>query len=113
MDVRGLSNELAVDLVTKLDRPGRKEDPSDGAMVGTIQPHPLPFIREHTTTADLRECGSTGAHTHAGLRIDPGSDRSHFGTKPPGRWASAYRRPQIATGLLWEPLGGNRSSSRA
>ena len=33
MDARGLSNELAVDLVTKLDRPGRKEDPSDDAMV--------------------------------------------------------------------------------
>ena len=33
MDVRGLSNEFAVDLVTKLDRPGRKEDPSDDAMV--------------------------------------------------------------------------------
>ena len=72
-----------------------------------FQDHPTPASGQDSTTTDLVECGSMGAHTPAGLRIGPGSDPSHFGTKPPGRWASGSRDPQSPTGLLWEPLGGN------
>ena len=81
-------------------RPARRSD-------ATFPDHPTPASGQDSTTADLVECGSMGAHTPAGLRIGPGSDPSHFGTKPPGRWASGSRDPQSPTGLLWEPLGGN------
>ena len=103
VDVRGLSNELAVSSATKLDRPSTKEDPSDGAMVPS---NPILFPssrsippRQIFANADPRARILTRAFvsTPAVIAVTLAPSR-----RAAGLWRTdAPKLPQACCGSLW------------